>query len=277
MPNIGYYHPQLVHFAIVLAIVGVLLRIVSLSGRAQWTNPAAALLLIAGGIAAYLTAQSGIDAHGPIERIPGAAEAVEAHEEWGKRARWVFGLIAIVELVAVLVRANVAKGLRVLTALGGLAGLWVIYETGEHGGELVYDYAGGPGIRSGKPEDLTHLLVAGLYTRAMADRAAGDKDGAARLIDELVRRMPDDPSLKWVVLESKIKDRGDAAGALAELRSTTPAADDRRGVFRKALLTADAFKALGQVDSARATLAELDQKFPGSPAIAAAIAALDKP
>lgn len=275
MKDLGYYHPQLVHFAIVLCIVGVLLRLVSLTGRAQWTNPAAALLLIAGGIAAYLTAQSGMAAHGPIERIPGVAEAVEHHEEWGLRARLVFGLIGIVELLAVLVKANLAKGLRWVTALGGLAGLFVLYETGEHGGELVYEFAGGPGIRSGNPDDLTRLLTAGLYTRAMADRAAGDKEGATRLIDELARRMPQEPALKWVLLESKIKDRGDAASALTELRAMNPAADDRRGVFRQALLTADAYKALGFVDSAKATLTELGKKFPDSPTVAAAMAALE--
>jgi hypothetical protein len=109
----------------------------------------------------------------------------------------------------------------------------------------------------------------------MADRAAGDKEGATRLIDELARRMPEEPALKWVVLESRIKDRGDAASALAELRGITPAADDRRAVFRQALLTADAYKALGFVDSARATLTELGKKFPDSPTVAAAMAALE--
>jgi uncharacterized membrane protein len=276
MKDLGYYHPQLVHFAIVLCIVGVLLRLVALTGRAPWTNPAAALLLIAGGIAAYLTARAGMAAHGPIERIPGVAEAVQHHEDWGNRAKWVFGLIGILELVAVLVRANLAKGLRLVTALGGLAGLFVLYETGEHGGELVYEFGGGPGIRSGNPEDLTRLLTAGLFTRAMADRAAGDKEGAARLIDELARRMPEEPSLKWVVLESKIKDRGDPAGALAELRSINPSDDDRRAAFRKALLTADAYQALGFADSAKATLTELGKKFPDSPTVADAIAALEK-
>lgn len=277
MPNIGYYHPQLVHFAIVLCIVGVLLRLVSLTGRAQWTNPAAALLLIAGGLVAYFAAQSGLDAHGPIERIPGAAEAVQAHEDWGTRARLVFGLIAIVELIAVLVRANVAKGLRLVTALGGLAGLYVLYETSEHGGQLVYEYAGGPGIRSGNPKDLSRLLVAGLFTRAMADRAGGDKEGAVRLLDELARRLPDDPSMKWITLESRIKDRGDAAGALAALRTLTPAADDRRALFRKTMLTADAYQALGHVDSAKGVLLDLQKQFPDARFIAPALEALTKP
>ncbi len=278
MPDIGYYHPQLVHFAIAMCGLGVAFRLASLTGRAPWTNPTASALLIAGGVVAYFTAQSGLDAHGPVERIPGALAAVQDHEEWGERARNVFGVLAGIELIGLLVKpAKAVKIIRVVAALGGLGGLFVLYEAAEHGGELVYEYAGGPGVRSGNPEHLTKLLVAGLYTRALADRAAGDMDGAARLIDELGRRMPDDQGVKWVVLESRIKDRGDAAGALEALRQIEPLADDRRGIIRKGLLTADAYKALGAADSARAVLQALQQKLPDVRAIATAIENLRKP
>lgn len=275
MPDLGYFHPQLVHFAIVMGGLGVAFRLASLTGRAQWTSPAAATLLIAGGVIAWLTAQSGLDAHGPIERIPGVRDAVEHHETWGIRARNVFLVIAVVEVLAlVLKQAAAARTLRLVSALGGLAGLFALYEAGEHGGELVYEYAGGPGIRSGNPDDLTRLLIAGLYNRAMADRAAGDKDGAGRLVDELQRRLPDDPAVTWIVLESRIKDRGDAAGALGALRGLNPAEDDRRGQLRKGLLTAEAYQALGFADSARAVLQGLDAKYPGVRAIGDALAKL---
>ena len=42
----GAFHPQVVHFAIALLIVGVLFRIVSLLGRPAWVGPAAAALLL---------------------------------------------------------------------------------------------------------------------------------------------------------------------------------------------------------------------------------------
>ena len=278
MPEIGYYHPQLVHFAIVFCGLGVAFRLASLTGRFPWTNPTAAILLIGGALAAWLTAQSGIDAHGPVERIPGLVEAVTHHEDWGIRARNTFLIIGAIELIALFLKnVKAVRTLRLLTGVGGLAGLAVIYEAADHGGDLVYEYGGGPGLRSGDPEDLTRLLVAGLYTRAMADRTAGDKDGAARLIDELGRRMPNDPAASWVVIESRIKDRGDAAGALEALRQISPAADDRRGTIRKGVLTADAYKALGQVDSARAVLEGLRKQFPEVRSIATAIENLSKP
>lgn len=262
MPEIGFFHPQLVHFAVVLCIVGVAFRVVSLTGKAPWTNQAAAALLILGGAVAFLTALSGQQAHGVVERIPGVAPAVGEHEEWGFMARNVLLVVALLEVLALaLSNAAIVKGLRVVSALAGLVGGYTIFEAGEHGGELVYEYAGGPGLRSGNPDDATRLLVAGLYNRAMADRKAGDKDGAARLIDELGRRMPNDNGARLAVIESRFKDRGDIPGALAALKAFQPG-DDRRSAFRVAFLTADAYKAAGHLDSAHAVLEDFKKKAP---------------
>ena len=254
MPDIAVLHPQLVHFAMVLGIVGVLFRLISLTGEAGWTNSAAAAMLIAAGAVGYATAESGHQAHGPVERIPGAVKAVQEHEEWGNRARNMLLLVGAIELIGLAFRKHKsAAALRLVSGLAGIGAVFALYEAGEHGGELVYSYAGGPGLRSGDTTDVTRLLVAGLYNRAMADRTAGDADGAARLIDELARRMPNDLTVELTVIESQIKDRNDAAGALAALHAFDPG-DDRRGKFRKAFLLADAYKAAGSVDSARSVL-----------------------
>ncbi len=254
MPDIAVLHPQLVHFAMVLGIVGVLFRLISLTGKAGWTNSAAAAMLIAAGAVGYATAESGHQAHGPVERIPGAVKAVQEHEEWGNRARNMLLLVGAIELIGLAFRKHKsAAALRLVSGLAGIGAVFALYEAGEHGGELVYSYAGGPGLRSGDTTDVTRLLVAGLYNRAMADRTAGDADGAARLIDELARRMPNDLTVELTVIESQIKDRNDAAGALAALHAFDPG-DDRRGKFRKAFLLADAYKAAGSVDSARSVL-----------------------
>src|SRR5439155_7126943 len=67
-------HPQIVHFVIALLFMGVLLRCVSLTGRAAFTGPAAAVLLLVGTVAAVLAVQSGTAAHGPVERVPRSEE-----------------------------------------------------------------------------------------------------------------------------------------------------------------------------------------------------------
>src|SRR6266850_8249353 len=102
MPNIAAYHPIIVHFAIVLLVVGVIFRWVSLTGRAPFTGPAAATLILAGAVAAFLAVHSGTDAHGPVERIPGVRQAVMDHEAAGAWARDVFLLVALLEIIALV-------------------------------------------------------------------------------------------------------------------------------------------------------------------------------
>ena len=86
-------HPQVVHFAIALLIVGVLFRAVSLLGRPAFIGPAAATLLALGTVAIIVAALTGDAAHGPVEQMPGLRPAVMEHEAWGERARNVFIIV----------------------------------------------------------------------------------------------------------------------------------------------------------------------------------------
>src|SRR2546428_4638395 len=102
MPTIGASRPVSVHFAIALLVLGVIFRWVSLAGRAPFTGPAAATVLILGAAAAVLAVHSGTDAHGPVERIPGVRQAVMDHEEagaWGPNAFPLLGPPQIVPLL----------------------------------------------------------------------------------------------------------------------------------------------------------------------------------
>src|SRR5258708_20208967 len=112
MPNIGAYHPIIVHFAITLLVVGVIFRWISLTGRAAFTGPAAATLILAGTVAALLAVHSGTDAHGPVERIPGVRQAVMAHEAAGEWARNVFLLVAVLEIAPLVAARRSARPVR---------------------------------------------------------------------------------------------------------------------------------------------------------------------
>ena len=271
MPNIGVFHPQLVHFVIALLGVGVIARVLSilpLSGRWVFLRPAATTLILLGALASVVAAKAGTDAHDPVERVPGSRDAVTEHEEWGERTRNLFLIVAALEVATLALAAKpAARGLRVASAVLGIAGLFVLYETGEHGGELVYGYAGGVGIRSGDSVDVRRLLVAGLYHAAQQDRAAGRPDDAARLVEELQRRMPGDTTVRLLGIESRFRDRNDAAGAVAALDSVAVPADNRRLRTRVGLLRADALEAAGHRDSARAVVESLAKAYPDSPRI----------
>ena len=265
MPNLAFYHPAIVHFAVALLSVGVFLRWVSLLGRFDWTRHAAAFLLLAGTAGAILAVQSGTNAHGPVERVPGARSAVQEHEDWGHRARNVFLVVGAFELLALgLGQKPARRWVYVGSALVGLAGGYCLFEAGEHGGDLVYNYAGGVGIRSGNAADVDRLLVAGLYQKAMADRKSGDSAGAAVLIAELVARYPADTDIQLLGIESLLTDKNDAKGALAALQKLPPFPDSSRARSRRDMLAADVYVGAGRIDSARAILTRLAAQFPQS-------------
>jgi uncharacterized membrane protein len=262
MPNLGVFHPQVVHFVIALLLVGVLLRLVSLLNRWPWMHPAATMLLVLGAGASVVAVRSGDDAHGPVERVPGSRPVVVEHEEWGERTRNLFLAIAAVELVGLALAENRRRLLRYASAALGLAGAFAVYETGEHGGELVYSYAGGVGIRTGEPEDVSRLLLAGLYHQAMLDRSGKRPAEAAALFEQMAGLFPDDPSIQLLAVESVLRDRMDLAGARKAIDAVNAPADDARLRRAIATLKADIHIAAGHRDSARAILEPLLAETP---------------
>jgi len=260
---LGAYHPIVVHFVIALAIVGVVLRLVSLSGRFAFTGPAATTLILVAAAASILAVKSGTDAHGPAERVPGARDAVVAPEQSGEWTRDALLVVAALELIA-LVLARYGKARPVLMASGaaGLVSLAILVRAADQGGDLVYGYAGGVGLRRGAPEDVGHLLLAGLYHQAQVDRKAGRGEDAAALLDLAARRFPSDVEVQLLAAESQLQDRKDSAAAMAILGRVQIPADKPRLKLRHAFLLADALIASGQKDAARAALQPLRGEFP---------------
>ena len=265
MPNIGAYHPVIVHFAIALLSVGVIFRWVSLTGRAPFTGPAAATLLILGAAAAFLAVHSGTDAHGPVERIPGVRQAVMDHEDAGHWARNVFLVVALLEIIALVAKKRSVQIARVAlwgSAVVGIFGFAAILKAADKGGDLVYDYAGGVGIRSGDTTDVNRLYLAGLYQAAQQARAQHDSARAAALFAQLEREFPNDTSVRLLAIESLVRDRDNGRAALAALARFPVPADDRRLQLRIGFLRADAYVATGKPDSARVVLEQLRSAFP---------------
>lgn len=280
MPNLAYWHPSIVHFVIALLGVGVVARLVSLTGRLPWSSPMATVLILVGTLASVAGVKSGTDAHGPAERVPGARDAVVEHEEWGERTRNIFLAVAALELVALALRGQrerFKKWALMASGVIGLCGVYALYETGEHGGELVYSYAGGIGIRSGDTTDVGRLLLAGLYHQAMLDRREKRPDAAAQLIEQMAERWPGDLSIRLMAAESQLLDRHDPQAALAALGAITLAPDDTRSRMRRDYIRTDAFVAANQKDSARAVLEALARDFPDNPRIKDRLERLNRP
>jgi uncharacterized membrane protein len=256
-------HPQIVHFTIVLVFMGVAFRVLSLAGRPAFASPAAATLLVLAAATSVVSVQSGTAAHGPVERVPGSRPAVVAHEEWGEFTRTVLLVLGAIELAGLALRRSPrVKIVHAAAAALGLFGVYCVYETGQFGGSLVYSYAGGVGLRTGDPADVSRLLLAGYYHQAQEDRKAGHADRAAQLIADAAARFPSDPEVRLLAAESQLLDRKNPQAALDALAELSVPGNSRPMQSRKATLQADAFEALGQPDKAIAALQALVDAAP---------------
>jgi uncharacterized membrane protein len=277
IPSLGPYHPIIVHFVIALLSVGVLFRLISLTGRAAFTGPAAATLVLLGTIAIFGAMQSGEIAHRPVEAIPGAGAAVRPHEVWADRTRNVFlGVVALEILGLLLARKGKFKVLHYASALVGLAGLVCLFETGAAGGSIVYSYAGGVGIRTGDPADVGRLLLAGMFQQAQLDRKQGNLAEAFKDFQEMQRRFPQDVNVQLLVAESLLLDQKDPAAAISALEKFAIPHDNRRLLMRHGFLMADAQAASGQKAAARTTLLELQKTLGDNPMLKQRLANLQK-
>ena len=219
----------------------------------------------AGTLPAAAAVHSGLNAHGPVERIPGVRQAVVEHEDAGIWARNVFLMLAALELLALATRRrnlNVARGALWGSAIVGVFGLGALYKAGNRGGDLVYRYAGGVGTRYADSADVNRLYLAALYQKAGQARAQHDSAKAAELFGQLARQYPNDTTVRFLYIESLLRDRHDGRSALRALAELRVPSSDRRLRLRHGFLKVDAFVVTGRTDSARATLEQLERDFP---------------
>jgi uncharacterized membrane protein len=265
MFDIGFYHPLVIHFAISLLMVGVLLRWISLTDRVPFAKPAASILILFGVIAVIVAAWSGEDAHIAVEAIPGIAAAVREHQVWGERTcNFAMGVAFFEILALACARLQLARFALFASSAVGLVAVCCVMQTGKLGGALVYAHAGGVGIRSGDPEDVERLLLAGLYHQAQLDARKGRYDEAATLTELAGRLFPSDPAVQILVAESLLMNRHDPAAALTTLDKIVLPQEERRLRFHQGWLMADAFTTLGWTEAARTTLQKLQTEFPDS-------------
>ena len=273
MLDTGVFHPQITEFAVAFLIGGVAARWISLTGKLQFTRLGATALLLLGTLAAVLAVHSGTQAHELAERVPGIGGAVNAHEDAAHWAQNVFLVIAAIELIALALvyRPQWRRWAEVASAVVGLAGAAALYKTADLGGDLVFDWAGGVGIRSGDSADVRNLLTAGLYEQAMTARKAHRSGEADTLLTLLARIKPGDPNVALVHAQSLLEDRKDPKAALAVLNGIQ--VPDSLGFMkaRIAFAKVDVFAASGMNDSARATLTALARQFAGNPRISGRI------
>jgi uncharacterized membrane protein len=142
-------HPAVVHFPIVLILIGTAAAVVAVFLR-RWHLPwLAAGLLLAGAVGSAAATWSGEEADEEAGKLSAKAEAIlEEHEEWGERTRNLAILAGLLAAGAVAVARypKISRGFGIAAAAVGLAASYAVAETGHYGGLLVYEY--GVGVKT---------------------------------------------------------------------------------------------------------------------------------
>ncbi len=148
MDTLASFHPKVVHFAIALLLTYVLFEFLYLIFKKDFLNKSATLILFLGVLGALASLLTGNQAYHYAEylfdnydvKIP--LGAIDHHEEY---ATWtLFWFLGILIIRFLLNLKDKFRGfLQAVVFTLSLVGVYLVYETGEHGGELVYKYGVG--------------------------------------------------------------------------------------------------------------------------------------
>lgn len=142
-------HPAIVHFPIVLILLGTATAIGAAFWRKNHLPIAAGALLALGAIGAWVSVETGESDGGLVENVSSQADSLlNAHEDWAKRTLAAASVAAVATVFSIgLFRfPRVARAVAAAAAITAIGASYCVYETGHRGGALVYKYGAGVSI-----------------------------------------------------------------------------------------------------------------------------------
>lgn len=162
-PNV---HPLIIHFPIVLIVLAVTIDFINLYFRQIWVRKSVVslyLLSALGVIAAYLSGKQAADS---VQIAPQAISVLNNHADWAEITVWFVVVYSLIRLIVAIKKWDQRNTVKLLSVLIAAPALFLISETAEHGGELVYKYSTGVAelntenlLESAIPEDPINDIV----------------------------------------------------------------------------------------------------------------------
>ena len=139
-------HTLVVHFPVALLVVAAGLNLLTFFIPEKWWDEWKNTILYGLGavaaIAAYYTGQSAAD----TVFLPSQAQSVlNNHADWAFWTVWYFGLYAAARIALHWYKMMDKFSLRILAFVIALPGVFLLFQTGDHGAKLVFGYGAGTG------------------------------------------------------------------------------------------------------------------------------------
>jgi uncharacterized membrane protein len=218
-PNV---HPMFVHFPIALLFTAVGVDFLALVVRPwRWLRRAAVTIYVLGAVATIATYFTGTWAADSITLPAEAQTVLTEHATLAWWTMWGFGLYALLRLGTVFYeRTRRSVGVHGALFALALAGLYLPYQTGDHGSMMVYKYGAGVQGASSRPP----IGSGGTASDSTAEGNAGggpqvSKSGAWRWqpAEGTVRALRRDTAFAWLAGEASalnpaVRERSGAGG-----------------------------------------------------------------
>lgn len=142
-PNV---HPIIVHFPIALIFTALVMDILSFFLPEKWWDDLKSTVLYGlGTIAALVSYYTGTLAGDSVFLASEAQTVLNSHADWAWWTVWFFGIYLALRLLFHYLNIIDRFKIKLITVLAVLPGVFMLYETGEHGAEMVFGYGVGTG------------------------------------------------------------------------------------------------------------------------------------
>lgn len=183
LPNL---HPALVHFPLALLPLAAGFDLIAIVSARRWFDRVAVVLYALGVGGAWWAAEVGENAAESFVDLPAALEPVIAeHSDMAHYALYVFAFVLAARLVLVF-RDQAAERIRARAVRLGIlavaaAGFFFLFETAEHGAELVYRHGLGVSADAAMFEPKAELSPTAGIAAGVAEAPDLPVDPAARV------------------------------------------------------------------------------------------------
>ncbi len=143
LPNI---HPLIVHFPIAIITGAVLANIITFFIPSTWWDETKnTVLYVIGALFAGITYYTGTIAADTVFLPTEAQSVLSEHADWAENLLWFFMLYATLRIAFHWFDLFEKKAFKIIAFITVLPGLFMIFETAEYGGKMVFGYGVGTG------------------------------------------------------------------------------------------------------------------------------------